>query len=349
MKAARIAGFTVCLLLLATAAQAGITTITQKLDYTNNYNEWASDEDPNRIVFIPPGGTIDNTQEEWPILDHLPWYRMSTQRWGWTHSIVDRIPPDVDGIESATLTIEAWDVNYNYSPPEVDQIIINNKLLGNLDDTSVYEWGTTTFDLDENQDILTDLWMDGELYVYFKIDSMNRGHRVTLGSSTLTVNYYVTGPGRGVTQPVFRFWSPTLSRHFYTTVESERDGVIHNYPSDWHYEGIGYYLPTDDSDPNLKPVYRFWSPLLRSHFYTLREDERDYVLEHYSNTWDLEGVAFYAYPAGQQPADSSPIYRFWSASLNSHFYTISEDERDGVIANYSAVWLYEGVAWYAYE
>jgi hypothetical protein len=348
MKGARISVFIVCLLLLGTAAKAGITTVIHKLDYTDNYNVWLSpDSNPDRIVFIPPGGTIDDTQDVWPVLDHNPWYRMQTQRWGWTHSVVGRIPPDVNGIESATLTIEAWDVNADSAPPEVDQILINDDLLGNLDATPVYSWGTTVFELPF--DMLEYLWLDGEIYVYFKIDHLNVGHRVTLGSSTLTVNYFVTGPGRGVTQPVFRFWSSTLGKHFYTTTESERDGVIHSYPDTWEYEGPGYYLPIDDSDPNVRPVYRFWSPLLTSHFYTISEDERDYALETWPDVWQLEGVAFYAYPDGLQPADASPVYRFWSGQRGAHFYTVSENERDYVIANYAALWAYEGVAWYAYE
>ncbi len=356
MKAARISGCIVCLLSLGTAAYAGITPISQKLDYTDNYNEYMMPEsDPNRIVFIPPGGVIDDTQTEWPVLDHMPWHRLSTMDWGWTHDISDRIPPDVNGLQSATLTIEAWDVNPDPDPgdpfdqgPEIDEIRVNGTLVGNLDVTPVYDWGTTTFTLPFS--ILQDLWFDGQIYVHLNIDKLIGGHRVTLGSSTLTVNYYVSGPGRGATEPIFRFWSPTLSHHFFTTSESERDGVIHNYPDTWSdYEGTVYYLPADDSDPNVRPVYRFWSDALSSHFYTISEEDRNYVLNTYPDVWRLEGVVFYAYPPGLEPADSSPVYRFWSSQHGTHFYTISEDEKDYVIANYDVFWQYETIAWYAYQ
>jgi hypothetical protein len=44
----------------------------------------------------------------------------------------------------------------------------------------------------------------------------------------------------------------------------------------------------------------------------------------------------------------APVYRFWSSRVNGHFYTIDEEEKNAIIANYSDVWAYEGVAFYAY-
>ena len=40
------------------------------------------------------------------------------------------------------------------------------------------------------------------------------------------------------------------------------------------------------------------------------------------------------------------VYRFWSPVNSVHFYTISPAERDNLIANYSYVWTYEGVAYH---
>jgi len=44
----------------------------------------------------------------------------------------------------------------------------------------------------------------------------------------------------------------------------------------------------------------------------------------------------------------SPVYRFWSNSLNGHFYTTSAAERDKLINRYSNVWIYEGPVYYAF-
>ena len=362
MKVAPISGLIACVMLLGSTVYAGTTSVSQTLDYTDNCNEYLSPEtNPDRIVFVHPWATLDNSDPYNPyVIDHPPWYRGSLEDWGWMHDLMTRVPADANGIESATLVIEAWDVNPDpnldngINEGEIDEVKANGALLGTLDVTPIYDWGTTTFTLTrpDFNDVLDELWQDRQVYIFFNIDkSVVWGHRVTLGSSTLTVNYTVTGEGRGSVQPIFRFWSPVLAHHFYTTDESERDGVIENYPGTWDYEGPAYYAPVQTEDPNARPIYRFWSDLHSSHFYTISDTEKEHILATYpTNVWQLEGVVFYAYPEGLQPADAMPVYRFWSDQHGTHFYTISENEKDYLIATYpSFTWAYEGVAWYAYE
>ncbi|HEX8974735.1 MAG TPA: fibronectin type III domain-containing protein [Patescibacteria group bacterium] len=45
--------------------------------------------------------------------------------------------------------------------------------------------------------------------------------------------------------------------------------------------------------------------------------------------------------------NASPVYRFWSNVKQHHFFTISETEKNYVIAN-DPSWQYQGIAWYAY-
>ena len=94
-------------------------------------------------------------------------------------------------------------------------------------------------------------------------------------------------------------------------------------------------------------VYRFWSPVTDRHFYTASAGEKDKLISNYSHVWTYEGVAFHAcvtdYFVGLLP-----VYRFWSAAASSHFYTISESEKDKLVNQYSDVWTYEGPAFYAY-
>jgi hypothetical protein len=148
--------------------------------------------------------------------------------------------------------------------------------------------------------------------------------------------------------PVWRFWSPTDLRHFYTISASERDKLLDRYAEVWTYEGVSYRAFGTAVEPQLAPVYRFWSAPLRAHFYTLSEREKDKLINRYSHIWTYEGIAFYAYAAGWQAAATLPVYRFWSGSLRTHFYTASETERYKLISGYPDVWTYEGVAWYAY-
>jgi hypothetical protein len=149
--------------------------------------------------------------------------------------------------------------------------------------------------------------------------------------------------------PVYRFWSPVTGKHFYTISESERNKVLVTYPEVWIPEGIAYYAFMRAGEPNLAPVYRFWSDQFGSHFYTISEAERDKVERQYPDVWTFEGTAFYAWPEGRQPQGTQAVYRFWSDQLGGHFYTISEAEKDKTIAQYPDVWTFEGVAWYAYR
>jgi hypothetical protein len=97
------------------------------------------------------------------------------------------------------------------------------------------------------------------------------------------------------------------------------------------------------------PVYRFWSPVLQRHFYTIRESEKNKLINNYRELWVFEGVAYYAF-AGATDASAAPIYRFWSGTLQAHFFTMRQTERDKLIRNdyYRSIWTYEGVAFYAY-
>ena len=42
------------------------------------------------------------------------------------------------------------------------------------------------------------------------------------------------------------------------------------------------------------------------------------------------------------------MYRFFTDRRGSHFYTANDTERDKLIDNFSNVWTFEGIAWYAY-
>lgn len=149
--------------------------------------------------------------------------------------------------------------------------------------------------------------------------------------------------------PIYRFWSGTRGKHLFTCSEREKETIIAEAGDVFEYEGVAYFVLMDDADPNCRPVHRFWSDSLGVYFYTIVEAEKEYLESNYSHVWTYEEPAFYAYPEGKQPADAFPVYRFWSDVLGYHFYTITEVEKDWLIANHGYTWAYEGVAWYAYQ
>jgi predicted phosphodiesterase len=148
--------------------------------------------------------------------------------------------------------------------------------------------------------------------------------------------------------PVYRFWSPSYGRHFYTIDEAERDKLQTRYARVWTYEGPAFRAFPTRSDDRLSPVYRFWSELLNTHFYTIDEQEAKSLILNHSDAWTYEGIRFYAYPSGSQPAGTIPVHRFWSGSLGTHFYTADDRERFSMVSDQADVWQYEGVAYCVY-
>ena len=100
--------------------------------------------------------------------------------------------------------------------------------------------------------------------------------------------------------------------------------------------------------PIATPIYRFWSDDKQHHFFTASAAERDSIIATYPpHVWNYEGVAYSAFT--QPITDALPVYRFWSDEKQGHFYTISETEKNSIIATYPTnVWKYEGIAFYAY-
>ena len=169
------------------------------------------------------------------------------------------------------------------------------------------------------------------------------GHARRFGKAVDMGAYEYQGLG-----PVYRFWSASQSRHFYTISGSERDRLIDRFAYAWQFEGIAYYAFYQNTEDNLVPVYRFWSPKSGSHVWTVSESEKDRLLAEPPDMWTYEGVAFYAYAVGKPPLGTAPVYRFWSPKLGYHFYTMVESEKDRLIREYPQVWTYQGIAFYAY-
>lgn len=110
-------------------------------------------------------------------------------------------------------------------------------------------------------------------------------------------------------------------------------------------DGKVYRLLGAANGPPVFGVYRFWSPRLSRHLYTLDKAERDRLVNDRTEAWTYEGPAFHVFVT--EAARTRPVYRFRSNRLGSEFYTISDEERDKLAADHSG-WSDEGVAFYAY-
>jgi len=147
--------------------------------------------------------------------------------------------------------------------------------------------------------------------------------------------------------PVYRFWSPITGKHFYTAVPAEKDALISG--AGWLFECVAYDTYIRGSEQGLQPVYRFWSDSIAAHFWTIDEVEKEFLIDNYPHIWAYEGVVFYAYPKGRQPPGAKGVHRFWSPKLSAHFYTIKDSEKDKLLTDSADTWVYEDIAWCAYE
>jgi len=101
-------------------------------------------------------------------------------------------------------------------------------------------------------------------------------------------------------------------------------------------------------DSDLAPVYRLKAEKLNTYFYTISESEKDMLVRDYANVWKYDGIAFYAYPPERRPVGSKPVYRFWSPTFGTHFYTMDDREKAAMEAQ-TKTWTLEGVAWNAID
>lgn len=149
---------------------------------------------------------------------------------------------------------------------------------------------------------------------------------------------------------VYRFWSPVAGTHFYTISEAERDKLIKEFSDVWIFEGAVFRAARAPFGAGLAPVYRFWSPVTNTHFFTISEKEKDRLIKELPRVWTFEGPVFYAHPEGEQPAGAKPVYVFSSKVVtNAFFYTISEKEKNRILTEFRDAFSFEGIAFYAYE
>lgn len=79
---------------------------------------------------------------------------------------------------------------------------------------------------------------------------------------------------------------PYSDGHFYTTSETEKDGLL---PLGWQYDGVvSYSAPTTGT-----PIYRLFNPYETSnyHHYTVSTEECEFLI---ALGWRLEGIAWYS-------------------------------------------------------
>ena len=95
------------------------------------------------------------------------------------------------------------------------------------------------------------------------------------------------------TQNLYRFFNSITGFHFYTANDSEKDLLNATLNSEFIFEGVSFAVHSLNSVNSTRdPVYRFYDPDRRTHFYTANFEEIKF-LENAYPSWINEGVAWY--------------------------------------------------------
>ena len=142
---------------------------------------------------------------------------------------------------------------------------------------------------------------------------------------------------------VTRIQNTTLTgAYFFTIYDTEQAAALAGNPN-WRLEGPAFWASLA-SGTGLSPVHRFRNNINGSYLYTIYETEKADIQANYAATFFYEGVAWYAQQS--TGAGWSPLYRFRNLLNGTYLFSAFEAEKDAIVANYSAVFKLEGVAYY---
>jgi Protein of unknown function (DUF1566)/Repeat of unknown function (DUF5648) len=143
---------------------------------------------------------------------------------------------------------------------------------------------------------------------------------------------------------VTRIQNTTLTgAYFFTIYDTEQSAALASNPN-WKLEGPAFWASLA-SGTGLNPVHRFRNNINGSYLYTIYEAEKADIQANYAATFFYEGVAWYASQT-KNTAGLSPLYRFRNLTNGTYLFSAYESEKNAIVANYSAIFQLEGVAYY---
>jgi len=228
-----------------------------------------------------------------------------------------------------------------YSGGSGTKIITFQYTVASGDDiTKLDYWSPWALELNGGE-MYSDQGVDVDLVLPVPGESGSLGNSTTLGIL-------------GTLYPLYRFYSPGLSKHLFTADENEKEYLLANMADVWQFEESPYsvFLPhqynaaTQDLKDTLMAVHRFYNAALLTHLYTADANEAAHLIAEASDVWQSEGPAFYV-PTGN-PEGAIPVYRFYSENLSVHLFTVDENEKNHLVETAGDIWNFEGIAYYAY-
>lgn len=150
-----------------------------------------------------------------------------------------------------------------------------------------------------------------------------------------------------VNTPIFRLQSNIRPGTYLFTGESEAQGILSNpnTSSQFVNEGFAFNVGIEAGD-DLIGLYRFQNKTVSGTYLYVGEEERNAIVNNpnLSQTFELEGLAFYVYGAGS--GNGEPLYRLQNNAIPGTYLFAGQQERDAIFANpsFAANFNDEGIA-----
>lgn len=147
---------------------------------------------------------------------------------------------------------------------------------------------------------------------------------------------------------VYRYRNALNGTYLFTASEEERDSLEAdpNFVAEG-FEGQSFRAEIDPMTGSQsvstipQEVFRFRRIDNGSFFYTISDEERDFILNDPSvqDFYQIESESFFAY---ENPVtDSIPVFRFFNPSLGAHLYTPDIEERNSIRNMPDSPWVFE--------
>ncbi|WP_330204669.1 choice-of-anchor Q domain-containing protein [Cyanobacterium sp. Dongsha4] len=141
--------------------------------------------------------------------------------------------------------------------------------------------------------------------------------------------------------PFYRFQNSDRAGTYLYVGAEERTDILNNYSPPFIEEGFAFNVSYQQQDGLIR-FNRFQSMETPGTYLFASEEESVSIRQNHSNTFDEEGVAFYAY--GADAGIGQDVFRYQSKVNPGTYLFVLEAEKNTIDSQYASDFTYEGVA-----
>lgn len=144
--------------------------------------------------------------------------------------------------------------------------------------------------------------------------------------------------------PLNRFRNLQIQGTYLFATEGESVSIRENYSNVFDEEGPAFKVALQKTDDDLVQFNRFANKQVQGTYLYANEEESISIRQNYSNVFEEEGIAFYAFGADQGIGED--YYRMANTQVQGTYLFVGQQERDQILAdpNLNQIFRDEGVA-----